>query len=797
MDFEENLDLLFARKRLCIKTKQEDNILKKFKVILKGKVFLVCAKELFAWTPTFLDSKKSEYNSDNESFHGEEYKHVGSQDSVHDLDDDSDVEGVSKTIFGDKPSSPNNSFCSRNEKEVEQHSEDPFNLYDLLKQKPKGAAPDSSSSFSHPLGFTPVALDSRQENIQTGDKHNHGSNKVNSSSVNARVMSNSQVVHDNVTSKEESALHSTHNSQTGGSSFTWSHPSASKMNKLDRFLVSEGIISLFPSVTALCLDRHLSDHRPILIRENSFSHYDTNGLVRFKKKLQDLKKIIRSWVKDKKLQQAGVINFIKSKLIDIDKNLDRGNFSDEILFKRMEMVQQLHDVKQMEARDNSQKSKIEWAIEGDENSKFFHDHFPERFKQHINGRIKLNIPFNIRLSTEQVVDLDRGVSRDEIRSAFWNCGENKSPGPDGYTFEFFRRYWRFVGPGFCFAVECFFDNGSFSMGSNSSFIALIPKVIDFRPISSIGCVYKVIRKILASRLATVISDLVFDTQSAFVANRQILDGPFILNELIALCKRKKKQAMIFKFDFAKAYDSSIVTILKCFFLASGLKINIQKSQVLGIGVPRTLVTQAASLIGYALMQRPFRYLGVMIGDCMSRKHAWDETIRNYMPDYLVGSVSSILVGILPLSVSSPSYLRTAISNYGVSLGRSLVKYIPIKINVFAWRVRLDRLPTRVNLFRRGFVLKSSLCPMCGYVVGGNWIGMTYFLSLIALADPPPLPTPPTTGIMVGEGKYTNRGGEDCGGLNVMVGGDGGEVVVADGGDGAQVHAELVSSSVIE
>ena len=66
---------------------------------------------------------------------------------------------------------------------------------------------------------------------------------------------------------------------------------------------------------------------------------------------------------------------------------------------------------------------------------------------------------------------------------------------------------------------------------------------------------------------------------------------------------------------------NIVKILKCFFLASGLKINIQKSQVLGVGVHRTIVTQAASLIGCALMQKPFRYLGVMVGDCMSRKLA--------------------------------------------------------------------------------------------------------------------------------------------------------------------------------
>ncbi|GKB71675.1 RNA-directed DNA polymerase, eukaryota [Tanacetum coccineum] len=44
-----------------------------------------------------------------------------------------------------------------------------------------------------------------------------------------------------------------------------------------------------------------------------------------------------------------------------------------------------------------------------------------------------------------------------------------------------------------------------------------------------------------------------------------------------------------------------------------------------------------------------------------------------------------------------------------------VKYVPIKINVFVWRARLDRLPTRVNLDRRGVIIDSVLCPLCGAV----------------------------------------------------------------------------------
>ncbi|GKE88664.1 RNA-directed DNA polymerase, eukaryota, partial [Tanacetum coccineum] len=80
-------------------------------------------------------------------------------------------------------------------------------------------------------------------------------------------------------------------------------------------------------------------------------------------------------------------------------------------------------------------------------------------------------------------------------------------------------------------------------------------VKDFRPISLIGSLYKIIAKILANWLVTVLGDIVNDVQSAFIKDRQILDGPFILNEIFQWCKLKKKHSFILKIDFEKAYDS--------------------------------------------------------------------------------------------------------------------------------------------------------------------------------------------------------------------------------------------------
>ncbi|GJZ41835.1 RNA-directed DNA polymerase, eukaryota [Tanacetum coccineum] len=58
----------------------------------------------------------------------------------------------------------------------------------------------------------------------------------------------------------------------GGSSFTWCHKSATKMSKLDRFLISENLFNSYPDICATSLDRFLSDHRPILLRESNHDY---------------------------------------------------------------------------------------------------------------------------------------------------------------------------------------------------------------------------------------------------------------------------------------------------------------------------------------------------------------------------------------------------------------------------------------------------------------------------------------------------------------------------------------------
>nr|GFB61052.1 RNA-directed DNA polymerase, eukaryota [Tanacetum cinerariifolium] len=196
--------------------------------------------------------------------------------------------------------------------------------------------------------------------------------------------------------------------QLEGYSFTWAHPSATKMS--------------LPGFDDL-----------VTKSWNSFVLDDSNGHS-----------------KD-----------LKSKLSDIDKVLDQGGVTDDILLSCIEVLKQLHDVQSSNNHDIMQKEKIRWAIEGDENSKYFHaiinkkrinlsvkgvmvdgdwiddpdlikqefrSHFVDRFQDPGSRRGSFNFLFPNRLSNDQILDLESPISKVEIRTAVWGCGVDKSPG---------------------------------------------------------------------------------------------------------------------------------------------------------------------------------------------------------------------------------------------------------------------------------------------------------------------------------------------------------------------------------
>lgn len=125
--------------------------------------------------------------------------------------------------------------------------------------------------------------------------------------------------------------------------------------------------------------------------------------------------------------------------------------------------------------------------------------------------------------------LEAPFSNTEVDEVIKNLPNNKSPGPDGFNNEFYKKCWDIIKSDIYNLCRAFHENGVCLRSINSSHITLVPKVdspmtiADYRPISLLNSSVKLLTKILANRLQPVITKLVHRNQYGFIHTRTIQD----------------------------------------------------------------------------------------------------------------------------------------------------------------------------------------------------------------------------------------------------------------------------------
>ncbi|RVW46826.1 Transposon TX1 uncharacterized 149 kDa protein [Vitis vinifera] len=159
-----------------------------------------------------------------------------------------------------------------------------------------------------------------------------------------------------------------------------------------------------------------------------------------------------------------------------------------------------------------------------------------------------------------VVQVGIPFSEEEISKAIFQLDRDKAPGLDGFTIVVFQDCWEVIKEDLVRVFAEFHRSGIINQSTNASFIVLLPKknmskrISDYRPISLITSLYKIIAKVLAGRLRGVLHETIHSTQGAFVQGRQILDAVLIANEIVDEKRRSGEEGVVFKIDFEKAYD---------------------------------------------------------------------------------------------------------------------------------------------------------------------------------------------------------------------------------------------------
>jgi hypothetical protein len=203
-------------------------------------------------------------------------------------------------------------------------------------------------------------------------------------------------------------------------------------------------------------------------------------------------------------------------------------------------------------------------IEGQENLKVF----ITKYYKNLFGSSHRN---NFSLDESQISDIPQVNEEEnellivmftekEVREAIFQMKHNKAPGRDGFPVEFYQVFWSLIKNDLMAMFREFHEGSLPIFNLNFGTISLIPKqkevkqIQQYRPICMLNVSFKIFTKVLANRLTAVADKVVRKSQTVFMSGRNILEGVVILHETIHELHKKKKNGVILKLDFEKAYD---------------------------------------------------------------------------------------------------------------------------------------------------------------------------------------------------------------------------------------------------
>lgn len=260
--------------------------------------------------------------------------------------------------------------------------------------------------------------------------------------------------------------------------------------------------------------------------------------------------------------------------------------------RRQTLRENVYKLANVEEQRWLQRSRCQWLKEGDGNTRYFHmmasaraqknavtalevegrsitkqAEIKKAFFQHIKAQLGTNTqtaPFEATRLYPTGPDLS-GLAVDfieeEVHSTIKGLATNRASGPDGLTNEFLQKYWAVMKVDIIHMFERLQEGNLDLKEVNCANVIMLRKsemsftVNDYRPISIINLIPKVLSKVLSNRLSGILPELISKNQTAFIQGRFIAENFIATRELLHHVSRSRRPTIFSKIDFNKAFDS--------------------------------------------------------------------------------------------------------------------------------------------------------------------------------------------------------------------------------------------------
>ena len=170
------------------------------------------------------------------------------------------------------------------------------------------------------------------------------------------------------------------------------------------------------------------------------------------------------------------------------------------------------------------------------------------------------VPENVLNETEKE-SCEGKITFNECRNALSKMKNNKSPGLDGISIEFYKKFWDSIGNVLVDMYNECYERGELVDSQNLSVFSLIYKkgdkadISNYRPISLSNVDYKILAFVLAHRVQNVVGNIINKDQSAYIKGRYMGHNIRLVNDVIDHYDQIGEEGMLFLADFKKAFDS--------------------------------------------------------------------------------------------------------------------------------------------------------------------------------------------------------------------------------------------------